>query len=122
MAMRLLTKNGMTGLTANKAMSCPIGITGRKGYTMNKKERCNAVRAMELLARAVNNENFFEEWLISGVADGDIDADTKDEDLDYYVEDDTVFADLMDTFLHVMKNAYKDGGLYIDGIVSKPDA
>ena len=31
---------------------------------MNKKERCDAVRAMELLARAVNNENFFEEWLI----------------------------------------------------------
>lgn len=89
---------------------------------MNKKERCDAVRAMELLARAVNNENFFEEWLISGVADDDIDADTKDEDLDYYVEDDTVFADLMDTFLHVMKNAQKDGGLYIDGVVSNPDA
>ena len=83
---------------------------------MNKKERCDAVRAMELLARAVNNENFFEEWLISGV------ADTKDEELDYYVEDDAVFADLMDTFLHVMKNAQKDGGLYIDGVVSKPDA
>lgn len=89
---------------------------------MDMKERCDAVRAMELLARAVNNENFFEEWLISGVADGDIDNDTKDEDLDYYVEDDTVFADLMDTFLHVMTNAYKDGGLYVDGVVSKPDA
>ena len=89
---------------------------------MNKKERCDAVRAMELLARAVNNENFFEEWLISGVADGDIDGNTKDEDLDYYVEDDTVFADLMDTFLHVMKNAQKDGGLYVDDVVSKPDA
>ena len=89
---------------------------------MDMKERCNAVRAMELLARSVNNENFFEEWLISGVADGDINTDTKDEDLDYYVEDDMVFADLMDTFLHVMKNAYKDGGLYVDGVVSKPDA
>ena len=89
---------------------------------MDKKTRCDAVRAMELLARAVNNENFFEEWLISGVADGDIDADTKDEDLENYVEDDAAFADLMETFLHVMKDAYKDGGLYIDGVVSKPDA
>ena len=89
---------------------------------MDMKVRCDAVRAMEMLARAVNNENFFEEWLVNGVADGDIDGDTKDEDLEYYVEDDTVFADLMDTFLHVMKNAYKDGDLYVDGVVSKPDA
>ena len=89
---------------------------------MDMKVRCDAVRAMEMLARAVNNENFFEEWFVNGVADGDIDGDTKDEDLEYYVEDDTVFADLMDTFLHVMKNDYKDGGLYVDGVVSKPDA
>ena len=30
---------------------------------MKMKVRCDAVRAMELLARAVNNEDFFEEWL-----------------------------------------------------------
>lgn len=88
---------------------------------MDKKERCAAIRAMELLARSVNNEDFFEEWLIDGVADGDIEPDTKDEELDYYVEDDAVFADIMDTFLHLMKQAYKDGGLYIDGVVSGND-
>ena len=32
---------------------------------------------------------------------------------------DAEFADLMDTFLHVMKNAHADGGLYVDGVVSK---
>ena len=37
-----------------------------------------------------------------GVADGDIRPDTTDEDLEYYIEDDA-FADLMDTFLHIMK-------------------
>ena len=87
---------------------------------MDTKERCDLVRAMEKLARAVNDELVFEEWLISGVADGDIEDGTEDEELDYYVNDDAVFADLMDTFLHVMKGAYKSGGLYVDGVVSKP--
>ena len=58
--------------------------------------------------------------LLLGVADGDIRPDTTDDDLEYYVEDDAEFADLMDTFLHVMKNAHADGGLYVDVVVSKP--
>jgi hypothetical protein len=85
---------------------------------MKKKLRANMVRAMETLARAVNDEYVFEEWLIEGVADGDIDATTEDEELEYYIEDEA-FAELMGTFLNVMKNAYKSGGLYVDGIVSK---
>ena len=87
---------------------------------MNMKVRCDLVRAMEALARSVNNEDFLMTWLRIGVADGDIRPDTKDEDLEYYVEDDAEFADLMDTFLHVMKNAHLDGGLYVDGVVSRP--
>lgn len=85
---------------------------------MNAKRRTEVVRAMETLARAVNDEMVFEEWLIYGVADGDIDNNTTDEELEYYIEDE-VFAELMGTFLDVMKNAYKSGGLYIDGVVSK---
>ena len=85
---------------------------------MKVKTRTKVVRAMETLARAVNDEMVFEEWLMCGVADGDIDALTEDEDLEYYIEDET-FAELMGTFLHVMKNAYKSGGLYVDGVVSK---
>lgn len=85
---------------------------------MNVKRRCEIVRAMELLARAVNDEDVFEAWLIEGVADGDIDETTADEELEYYTEDEA-FADLMDLFLHIMSKAKKSGGLYADGIVSK---
>ena len=85
---------------------------------MNKKARCEIVRAMELLARAINDEDIFEAWLIDGVADGDIDDGTTDEELDWYIEDEN-FADLMETFLHVMAKARKSGGLYADRVVSK---
>lgn len=88
----------------------------------NFPERIKMVRAMELLARAVNDEAVFERWLVLGVADGDIDPDgaTSDEDLEYYTEDDT-FAELMDTFLRVMSGAHRSGGLYFDNITSKED-
>lgn len=85
---------------------------------MKVKARTKVVRAMETLARAVNDEMVFKEWLMCGVADGDIEANTEDEELDYYIEDEA-FAELMGTFLNVMKNAYKSGGLYVDGVVSK---
>ena len=85
---------------------------------MNKAERIQAVRAMEFLARAVNDEDDILLWLEEGVADGDIDENTTDEELLDYVEDDKTFAELMKTFLHVMHYAEKDGGLYIDGVVS----
>lgn len=85
---------------------------------MKIKERIEVIRAMETLARAVNDEMVFEKWLICGVADGDIDETTTDEELEYYAEDET-FAELMETFLKVMSGAKKSGGLYVDGIVSK---
>ncbi len=91
---------------------------------MNKIERIKCVKAMEFLARQINDEEVFEEWLMDGVADGDIDdgdLDVKGDDeelLDYYIEDEH-FADLMDTFAHVIARARKSGGLYCDGIVSK---
>ena len=86
---------------------------------MNKTDRIAAVRAMELLARAINDEEIFETWLTLGVADGDIDGHETEEDLECYIDDED-FADLMDTFLFIMKKAYKSGGLYFDGIRSKP--
>ena len=91
---------------------------------MNAIERIQMVKAMEFIARQLNDEEVFEGWLMSGVADGDIDygdltikADDT-EILDYYLEDEN-FADLMQTFLRVMKRGYKSGGLYCDGVVSK---
>lgn len=85
---------------------------------MNKQERIEMVRAMETIARTINDENILEQWLIYGVADGDIDENTKNEDLDYYTNDET-FQDLMNLFLILMSSAKKSGGLYCDNIVSK---
>lgn len=93
---------------------------------MNKVERVKMVRAMEFIARQINDEEMFQEWLLE-VADGDIkygDLEVKDEDLvdewsglGYYL-DDATFKDVMTTFLLLMVNAWKSGGLYCDGTVS----
>lgn len=84
-------------------------------------ERIKAVKAMEFLARQINNENIFESWLTMGPADGDIkygDLEVKPEDaedLEYYIEDNE-FRDLMKTFLNLMTRAKKDGGLYCGNV------
>ena len=39
---------------------------------MDNNERIKLVKAMEFVARQVNDEEVFEGWLINGVADGDI--------------------------------------------------
>lgn len=81
------------------------------------KERIELIRAMETVARAVNDEEIFESWLMCGVADGDIDEDTTDEDLEWYAEEEN-FKDLMDVFLRMMARAKKSGGLYCGDVVS----
>ena len=85
---------------------------------MNLSARAKVVKAMETIARCVNDEDVFYRWLLCGVADGDIDNDTTDEDLEYYCEDKT-FADLMERFLDLVTAAKRSGGLYEDRIVSK---
>lgn len=85
---------------------------------MKLHERAEIVRAMEKLARCINDENIFEGWLMCGVADGDIDGTETDAELEYYCEDET-FAELMRVFTNRMARAYKSGGLYADGVVSK---
>lgn len=92
---------------------------------MNTMERVKMVKAMELIARNINDEEIFcNRWLVAGVADGDIDYgdmsadDAAVEEMEYYIEDEA-FADLMDTFLRCMASAKKSGGLYCDGVVSK---
>ena len=88
---------------------------------MNTKKRIEVVRAMETLARSINDETIFYRWLLCGVADGDINENTSDEELEFYVEDDKIFGDLMHTFLKCMNGAYKNGGLYVDKVVSKKE-
>lgn len=84
---------------------------------MKLKERIEVVRAMETIARCINDEDIFMGWLMNGVADGDITPETTDEDLEWYAEDDN-FQDLMDCFLRRMARAKASGGLYCDGVVS----
>lgn len=90
---------------------------------MNKVERIKLIRAMEFVARQVNNERIFEDWLISGVADGDIEYGDLDvgiddfDDLEYYIGDEE-FADLMSCFLEIMSYANVSGGLYCDDVIS----
>ena len=86
----------------------------------NLNERAEVVRAMETLARCVNDEEVFESWLMCGVADGDIDEDTTNEEIIEmgYTTDGTM-QDIMTVFLRMMKNAWNSGGLYTDGVCSK---
>lgn len=87
---------------------------------MNRSEREKMLRAMETVARALNDEGVFEYWLVAGPGDGEIeDGEPVD---DYYLKDE-VFADMMDSFARLMKKAtrkdeYK-GAFYVDGILSK---
>lgn len=81
-------------------------------------KRAKVVRAMEEIARCVNNEDLiYKLWLTEGVADGDIKEGTTDKELEYYCEDET-FKGLMHTFLVLMEEAKRDGGLYCDRITS----
>lgn len=90
---------------------------------MNFEERVKMVKAMELIARQINDEDIFYGWLSVGVADGDIQyGDLSTEDQDYcagWYAEDAHFADLMQRFLDVMSGARKSGGLYCDGVISK---
>ena len=90
-------------------------------HVPNTTERIRLVKAMEYVARQVNDENIFDRWLSVGVADQDISyGDLTDEigETEYWIEDDH-FADLMGLFLKLMAAARKSGGLCCDGIVSK---
>lgn len=90
---------------------------------MKREERMKMVKAMEYIARQLNDEGIFESWLIDGVTDGDIeygDLTTYADIDDWYIEDQH-FSDLMETFLRCMRAAKKSGGLYCDGVVSGVD-
>lgn len=89
------------------------------------ENRIKMVKAMEFIARQINDEELFDLWLSLGVADGDIEyGDLSETDSDYCVgwyAEDAHFADLMQRFLDIMAYAKKSGGLYCDGVVSKID-
>lgn len=88
---------------------------------VNAEVRIKMVKAMEYIARHINDEDVFDEWLSSGVADGDIQfgdlsvGENDEKDLEYYIRDKEFF-DLMLNFLYIMSEANKSGGLYCDNI------
>jgi hypothetical protein len=92
---------------------------------MNKIERMKMVKAMEFIARQINDEDIFMGWLYSGVADGDIQYGDLDitmddeENLSCYIDDEKNFADLMTTFLRLMAKTWKSGGLWCNGVLSQ---
>lgn len=95
---------------------------------VNKKiiERMKAVKAMEFLARQVNDGEVFDIWALCGVADGDIkygdlvlDGDIEKDEAYEYASDDDTFASLMEVFLRLMCGAHESGGLYCGGVQSE---
>ncbi len=120
--------SGMLYLIGHSSYYGPVYLINESGiepYVTKEeiKTRIKAVKAMEYLARQINDEDVFYEWLSLGVADGDIDfGDLSEEsngDVEFYVEDDERFAELMDVFLKCMTNARKSGGLYCGKVLSK---
>lgn len=81
----------------------------------NKKERIQAIRAMDFLARSINNENILEAWLANGIPDGEITDDTKDEELEWLIDDESL-DEITEKFCACMARAKFNGGLFIDGV------
>lgn len=89
------------------------------------RERMMAVKAMEFLARQVNDEGVFNIWLMGGVADGDIEygdftihSEVETDPAYDYASDPDTFSSLMGCFLRIMSAAYKNGGLWCGNVVS----
>lgn len=92
---------------------------------MKLEERVKMVKAMEFIARQINDEEVLMGWLVSGVADGDIKygdlsiENLEEDEATYYANNDEDFSELMACFLRRMVAASKSGGLYCNGVVSK---
>lgn len=87
-------------------------------YNVKLKLRAEMVKAMDLIARSIDDKNISTSWLESGVADVHVDDSTKDKDLSCYCKD-KEFSQLMTLFLKLMSRAKESGGLYCDGITSE---
>lgn len=88
------------------------------------RERIKALKAMEFLARQINDENIFDFWLREGVADEDIeygDLEVREGDAEAFEDyiQDKAFRGLMKTFLWCMRDSFSSGGLYCGGVVSE---
>ena len=62
---------------------------------MDRKKRCEILRAMDLIARTLNNDPLYTEWMIEAVIDEDMTDQTTDKDLEGYVKNDDEFAGIL---------------------------
>ena len=87
---------------------------------MDKQERITAVRAMDTIAKMLNDEREYARWAMMGIPDGEIDENTKDEEIEWLCDDD-IFPDLLFNFCRVfgMKKEKATGFLYCDGVIGK---
>lgn len=88
---------------------------------INFKERVSVIRAMDTIVRSLNDEGDILWWLGSGVPDGEINPKTTDEELYWLVDDDESFADIMSTFIKIMKRQPVDGAMWVDNVLSKEE-
>ena len=88
---------------------------------INLKERVSVIKAMDTIVRSLNDEEYVAWWLEDGVPDGEIDEGTADEELYWLVDDDESFADIMSTFIKIMKRQPVDGAMWVDNVLSKEE-
>lgn len=115
----MVSENGMVMMSEQEYKELKNQNNKPMDKETKKEYRKRMVLAMEMLVRAVNDEEIMMAWLMGGVADGDISPaslDTEEVD-DVYIEDE-YYADLMTLFLRTMEAAWRDGGLYDSGISS----
>jgi hypothetical protein len=87
----------------------------------NLKERVSVIRAMDTIVRSLNDERDILWWLDSGVPDGEINTETTDEELYWLVDDDESFADIMSTFIKIMRRQPVNGAMWVDNVLSKEE-
>lgn len=88
---------------------------------INLKERVSVIRAMDTIIRSLNDERDILWWLDSGVPDGEINEETTDEELYWLVDDDESFADIMSTFIKIMRRQPVNGAMWVDNVLSKEE-
>lgn len=88
---------------------------------INLKERVSVIRAMDTIIRSLNDERDILWWLDSGVPDGEINEETTDEELYWLVDDDESFADIMSTFVKIMRRQPVNGAMWVDNVLSKEE-
>lgn len=92
-----------------------------KKNNINLKERVSVIRAMDTIVRSLNDEEYVAWWLEDGVPDGEIDEGTADEELYWLVDDDESFADIMSTFIKIMRRQPVNGAMWVDNVLSKEE-